>query len=464
MAAAADDGDWQGVENDVTDPEELGVIHAALDSFFQYSRVAHFNSTHLRRQSFYALPQAHWRLLAAPPFSFLETLDRVDEAIDSNAELGRAIATAGIRSFRMQPQSAAANAATDAGMAAAAATTTACVLPVISGPWTGAAKPSDMDKARSTLRQFYRDWSAEGAREREASYGPVKRFLEEERGRVSQRPSSPARAGGGNNIPIAPAIEEDASSPAPPLKVLVPGAGLGRLVFDLCDLGYEVEGNEISYHQLLASAYVLNRAPRAGCHRIYPWIQTFSNHRSRANQLRSYAIPDVHPATRLGTAPARPGGSMSMTAADFLCLYEQDDQLGRFDAVATVFFLDTAPNLVRYLSCIRGCLREGGVLVNVGPLLWHFENSAPGNRGHDDDGDGEHDPAASTGIADPGSFELTEDEVLALVERVGFEIVRRDEDEGLEAPYIQDPDSMLRTVYRPSSWVARKRAGWRGEV
>lgn len=347
-----------------------------------------------------------------------------------------------------------ANAATDA-----AATTTASIVPIVSGPWTGAAKPSDMDKARSTLRQFYRDWSAEGASERDASYGPVKRFLEEERDRLLlQQQSSPAASARVDSS----SSNDNNISPAPPLKVLVPGAGLGRLVFDLCDMGYEVEGNEISYHQLLASAYILNRAPHAGCHRIYPWIQTFSNHRSRANQLRSYAVPDVHPATRLAVQPTRPGGSMSMSAADFLCLYEQEDQAGRFDAVATVFFLDTAPNLVRYLSCIRGCLRPGGLLINVGPLLWHFENNAPGNRGRDDDGDGEHDPEGSTGIADPGSFELTEDEVLALVETVGFEIVHRDD--GLEAPYIQDPDSMLRTVYRASSWVARKRVDWVGDV
>lgn len=30
-----------------------------------------------------------------------------------------------------------------------------------------------MDKARSTLKQFVRDWSVEGAKERELSYGPI---------------------------------------------------------------------------------------------------------------------------------------------------------------------------------------------------------------------------------------------------------------------------------------------------
>ncbi|CRK34715.1 hypothetical protein BN1708_019593, partial [Verticillium longisporum] len=122
-----------------------------------------------------------------------------------------------------------------------------------------------------------------------------------------------------------------------------------------------------------------------------------------------------------------------------------------YDVVATVFFLDTAPNLVRYLETILSCLKPGGLLVNVGPLLWHFENNAPGNHGRDDDGDGEHDYNNSSGIADPGSFELADDEVMALVERVGFVVEARETDR--PAPYIQDDESMMQTLYRASTWV-----------
>ena len=31
----------------------------------------------------------------------------------------------------------------------------------------------DMDKARSTLKQFVRDWSVEGEKERQLSYAPI---------------------------------------------------------------------------------------------------------------------------------------------------------------------------------------------------------------------------------------------------------------------------------------------------
>lgn len=371
----------------------------------QYAKIAHFNCTHLRRQSFYALPQAHWQMLAAPPFNYLETLDKVDDAIESNAELARLITDFGLRSFHVgqdEPDQRSS----------------------IPTAWAGCAKHQDVDKARSTLRQFYRDWSAEGAAEREACYGPVMRALEAELQRNRQDQ---------------------------PLKVLVPGAGLARLVFDLCLRGFDVEGNEISYHQLLASSYILNFCERAGQHTVYPWVHSFSNHQSRSNHLRGYSVPDIHCSTELGKV-SNPG-NMSMCAADFLCLYSDEEHKDTYDAVASVFFLDTAPNLIRYLETIFYCLKPGGVLINIGPLLWHFENQAPGNQDHE--GDSEVN-LETTGIADPGSFELTDDEVMALLEKVGFVVDSRET--GIGAPYIQDSESMLQTVYKASSWVARKPA------
>lgn len=349
-------------------------------------------------------------MLADAPFNFLQTLDKTDDAIDSNAELARAIVSHGLRSFHnlagVSPQG----------------------EPMIPLEWTGVAKHGDIDKARSTIRQFYRDWTVEGAVERDICYAPIMKTLEEERARIGE-------------------------SRQP--KVLVPGAGLGRLVFELCRNGYEAEGNEISYHQLLASSYILNECQRAHKYTIYPWIHTFSNHVTRENHLRGYKVPDIHPATTLSDSPNP--GSMSMCAADFLCLYEDEEHKDTYDAVASLFFLDTAPNLIRYLEVIYHCLRPGGVLINMGPLLWHFENQAPGNHGHDDDGDGEHDYNNSSGIADPGSFELSNDEVLALLDKLGFKVEWTQT--GIEAPYVQDRESMLQTVYKAAAWVARKPEG-----
>ncbi|KAK3905925.1 hypothetical protein C8A05DRAFT_30225 [Staphylotrichum tortipilum] len=412
----AEDTPWEGIENTIEDPEELQVIYRTLDSYQQYAKVAHFQCTHLRRQAFYALPQAHWQRLAAPHFNYLETLDKIDDAIEANADLARAIFRTGLEMFRVGVPS-----ATNAGELR---------LPP---QWNGSAKPNDLDKARSTIRQFYRDWSAEGAAERAACFDVVLRSL---------------------------AAERDARGPgAAPLKVLVPGAGLGRLVYELCMAGYDAEGNEISYHQLLASSYVLNCCAAAAQHTVHPWIHTFSNHRTRADHLRGYAVPDVHCASALSEAEKEGGGTgtMSMSAADFLCLYAKDDHADSYDAVASVFFLDTAPNLIRYLGTIYRCLKPGGLLINIGPLLWHFEGRVWDRDDHDDHDEGGGGGGGDTsGIADPGNFELTDDEVMLLVADVGFEVVSRTT--GVDAPYILDTRSMLQTTYKASAWVARKPA------
>jgi len=97
--------------------------------------VAHFNTTHARRQSFYALPRQHSELLAGPPFSYLETLNAVDDCIDKNSELALAILHTGLQSFGVSR-----------GLDDKSA-----------NDWLGKATPNDLDKARSTLRQFYRD-------------------------------------------------------------------------------------------------------------------------------------------------------------------------------------------------------------------------------------------------------------------------------------------------------------------
>ncbi|KAK8157610.1 N2227-like protein-domain-containing protein [Phyllosticta citrichinensis] len=439
--------EWGGSFDPNSDAEEQRVVYAALDSFEAYRHVAHYNTTHLRRASFYALPSSHWTLLSQPPFSILSTLDAVGEAIDANAELSESIFRVAVQSFGGDPE------------ALAGAETKALK------PWSGTATANDMDKARSTLRQIWRDWSDEGAAERAACYGPVLSQLEAE---YSSTPASKRQD----------------------IKVLVPGAGLGRLMLEICRAGFTVEGNEISYHQLMASSFVLNHTQRAQQFPIYPWALGFSNHVARADQLACVRVPDIHPGTALAESSAdkevHAFERISMTAADFCVLYRDEEQREAFDAVATVFFIDTAPNLINYIEAIRNCLKPGGVWINLGPLLWHFENDPPGSKreskndddepsqGHNHDHQGaaasggeshqhshshSHPPSTTAehqGIGESGSVELADAEVIALVSALGF-VVERHEVGTVETGYISNPRSMLRSVYRPSLWVARKK-------
>merc|ERR1712019_158223 len=59
-----------------------------------------------------------------------------------------------------------------------------------------------------------------------------------------------------------------------------------------------------------------------------------------------------------------------MAASEFVEVYK--DQEGEWDAVLTCFFLDTAKNVFMYIRTIAQIVREGGLWVNLGPLLYHY--------------------------------------------------------------------------------------------
>ena len=307
--------------------------------------------------------------------------------------------------------------------------------------WRGSASAHGLDKARTIIRQLYRDWSAEGASERDAHFTPVLDALQAEFPATGSRHAVP---------------------------VLFPGAGLGRLLHGACAAGFDATGNEISHHALLASAWVLNHTAPGIQHPLYPFALTFANHVSRAAHLRRVLVPDVHPGTSLLEAASasadesqqqhhhHPFERMSMAAGDFVGVYGAPAAAGSFAAVCTVFFLDTAPNPLRYMETVANCLRPGGVWINLGPLLWHFDpDEEAGQRrgGAESTAPGPAHP----GVHEPGSVELTDDEVRALVERSGFVVEEHELREGAPAGYIADVASMLQNTYRVSFWVARRR-------
>jgi carnosine N-methyltransferase len=173
-----------------------------------------------------------------------------------------------------------------------------------------------VDKVQSTLKQFVRDWSAEGRAERDMCYKPIMDRL------LSLYGSLP-RADRGQ------------------VKVLVPGAGLGRLAFNVALQGFECQGNEFSLYMLMAANYVLNRCAGAvGGRQVHPWIHQFTNVMSSEDQLRwetfrlstklrcpwvqcsvfrSVSFPDVDPAS------LPEGSCFSMAAGDFLEVYAEPE-------------------------------------------------------------------------------------------------------------------------------------------
>ncbi|KAF9462245.1 N2227-like protein [Collybia nuda] len=262
-----------------------------------------------------------------------------------------------------------------------------------------------MDKLRSTLKQFVRDWSEEGKAERNMCYEPMKDALVQHFSNIS--------------------LEERRR-----LRVLVPGAGLGRLAFDIANMGFACQGNEFSHYMLLSSYFVLNKTDQIKKHTFYPYVHSFSNVVERQAMLQAISIPDILPSA------LPPDSNFSLVAGDFEEIYgtetdPREPQSGKWDAILTCFFIDTAKNIVNYLRIIHRILSPGGVWINLGPLLWHFENNNT------------NDP----------SVELDLEEVKSLARSIGFELSN---ERTIDTTYTGNSEGMLGYVYHAAFWTATK--------
>jgi len=194
-------------------------------------------------------------------------------------------------------------------------------------------------KVRSTLRQFVRDWAAEGKSERDVCYAPAMEALR----RI---------------MPPVPGQQKP--------RVLCPGSGLGRLPFDLVCNGYAAQQNEFSYHMILGSHLIFNRTGDH-THVIFPYVLDFENRRNLQDNLKPIRIPDIDLREAL---PEGAENDFSMASGEFVEVYK--DQIDEWDAVITCFFVDTAKNIFLYIRTLADIIRSGGAWVNLGPLLFHY--------------------------------------------------------------------------------------------
>ncbi|XP_037061124.1 carnosine N-methyltransferase isoform X2 [Peromyscus leucopus] len=258
------------------------------------------------------------------------------------------------------------------------------------------ASTFDMDKLKSTLKQFVRDWSETGKTERDACYKPIIKEI----------------------IKNFPKERWDPSK----VNILVPGAGLGRLAWEIAMLGYACQGNEWSFFMLFSSNFVLNRCSEINKYKLYPWIHQFSNNRRSADQIRPIFFPDVDPHS------LPPGSNFSMTAGDFQEIYSE---CNTWDCIATCFFIDTAHNVIDYIDTIWRILKPGGIWINLGPLLYHFEN-----------------------LANELSIELSYEDIKNVVLQYGFQL--EVEKESVLSTYTVNDLSMMKYYYECVLFVVRK--------
>ncbi|KAK4468010.1 hypothetical protein MN116_008079 [Schistosoma mekongi] len=255
---------------------------------------------------------------------------------------------------------------------------------------------TEMDKVRSALKQFVRDWSVEGKPERDICY----QFVIDD---------------------VLELFNPKKINPAD-VNILVPGAGLGRLAWELAHHGYTCQGNEWSLYMLIPAYFILNTCKQINEYKLYPWVAQFCNNMSREDQMSPVYFPDVCPAD----LPANV--HFSMAAGDFVEIYTDPNT---WDCIATVFFIDTAHNILNYLDTIWHILKPGGYWINFGPLLYHFSD-----------------------IPGEDSLELSYSELRLAIKRLGFEIMR--EETGIQCGYTQNPSSMLSYNYNCVYGLFRK--------
>lgn len=222
---------------------------------------------------------------------------------------------------------------------------------------------SNRSKIKTLLKQFNREWAAQGSIERQQAFDPILNELK-------------------RLYPQAKGI-----------NVLVPGCGLGRLPFEIAKQGFNAQGNEFSYIMLFGSNYILNKGSRK--QKIYPFLHKFTNNKCFDKNFIEVEIPD----TEINVIS--PDVQFSMVAGEFVEVYSQQE--GMWDCIVTCFFIDTAKNVLEYLETIYAVLPVGGRWINIGPLLYHY-----------------------TDQPNECSIELSEEELRYAIIKMGFVIEKED--------------------------------------
>ena len=260
----------------------------------------------------------------------------------------------------------------------------------------------DMDKTASVMRQVVREWTKEGAEERRQSFGLIIKDVERYFG--LQNPTVETR----KNI-----------------NILVPGAGLGRLSYELAMRGFSTQGNEHSLFMLFPSNFILNCCLGKN-YQFYPFVHQVNNVLDSETQLRKLTFPDIIPSN------IPEGVNFSMAAGNFVEVYATQEYRNYFDCVCTCFFIDTAPNVLEYLDVLGKTLKPNGIWINLGPLLYHFAE-----------------------IPGEGSIEPCYDHLKELIDSFGFDFVEEKKD--MPCNYTQNSHSMLSYLYKCVYFICRKR-------
>ena len=228
---------------------------------------------------------------------------------------------------------------------------------------------------------------------------------------------------------VPPVVEHG----APRRRILVLGSGLGRMAFELCKRGYDIDAVDASLAMTLAAATMSDWAatkPNPPTLRCHPWFLRSANLRDTAARFQKVVAPGKEAPLPTAPAPApapapqpQPSWIAGECNLDTVCkttLHRESHftspQLhfshGRFpgpaempeaqthDCVVSHFFIDAVlEDLTIVVDAVARALKTGGIWHCLGPLKWQ---QAPGR---------------------PASSFYSWNEVLLVVAAAGFELM-----------------------------------------
>lgn len=302
--------------------------------------------------SFQQLPISEQSLIPAVPIRLLHAA----EAVEHNADIIEKIADLAVQNISFDPSEMA--------------------------PEQLEQAVSDFPEVVNGMLAIVRDWSSVGEKDRALMYNPIIRILEE-----------------ALHDALSAGTVEDRDS----FSVLVPGASLGRLSWELARLGIRVQGVEYNYLELVMCNFVLNgtATPEDSLH-LYPFVHHSGMARSVNEQLKEVIFPDSDP-------NGFESVDFSMVSGDLLDIYDEEN---RWDAVATCFCIENSKNIISYVRRIAKILKIGAVWVNHGSLDFRHDDSLT-----------------------ESNIQITKEELDLVIARCGLRIIQR-EDLKCRPPYV----------------------------
>ena len=378
-----DKSDWEmhptegpiGMSSAAKDPEEYRHLRSIVSAFFNYQIDSLRDVTRMERD-FKSIGEKYLKKLS---FNYTERIEKLKHAIFQNYTFLLKIADPYKNMFKLYK----------------ASSGEVLMEPLI-------VEGKDIIKMRSTLRLFIRDWAIDGIEERNSTYKPI---LNELQNYFKDKSKNDFEKG---------------------INVLVPGAGLGRLMYEIAKLGFKSQGNEFSYYMLLCSNYIFNNTTKENEFVIQPLIHSFSNIYDEEAPFKKIMIPDENLAEELSKTDT---GEMSMVAREF-CRVDKE-KINFFDSVVTCYFIDTANNIIEYIETIYNILKIGGLWINFGPLLYHYTDNI-----------------------NEVSIELSWNEIKNIIIGFGFEFTK---EENVQTTYSADKDSMTHRIYKCIFFTAVKK-------